>query len=498
MLHFKFLIFSENVTNLKLYCSVSFFLQFSEKMLQYFCLLARKRGEPMELNQKELKKLEIIKKVIKKEMTINEATNELKISRQQVYRLINVYNTQGEQGFIHKNRGKNNPNKKDKHIFKEIENLYLNEYYDFNFEHFFEEIENVYNISYSSLYRFLLEHDIISPLAHKNTVKIYNDKMKELINEGSLEEKKEIIQLFESRINEVEKAHIRRSSNLYCFGEEIQMDACEKLWFGGIVSFLHLALDKATKKVLFGWFEFEEITRGYFVLLFHIIINYGIPVKIKADNRSSFSANNTKNKDKKLFLTQFGKVCEELNITLETTSIATAKAHIERENKTFKDRLIAELRHEGITTIDEANRYLNEIFIPKMNEKFSYAIDKKKSKIKENNYSEDELNLIISEKYTRIIDNASCVRYNKKYYVPTNPDTGEIVSYKKGTECLFIISYNGDYWCLIENKYYQLTEIEQRDTTMIKEEDIPKSKEKEHHKYIPPKDHPWRKNMMLR
>ena len=116
MLHFKILIFSKNVTNLKLYCSVSFFLQFSEKMLQYFCLLARKRGEPMELNQKELKKLEIIKKVIKKEMTINEATNELKISRQQVYRLINVYNTQGEQGFIHKNRGKNNPNKKDKHI----------------------------------------------------------------------------------------------------------------------------------------------------------------------------------------------------------------------------------------------------------------------------------------------------------------------------------------------------------------------------------------------
>ena len=74
----------------------------------------------MELNQKELKKLEIIKKVIKKEMTINEATNELKISRQQVYRLINVYNTQGEQGFIHKNRGKNNPNKKDKQIFKEM------------------------------------------------------------------------------------------------------------------------------------------------------------------------------------------------------------------------------------------------------------------------------------------------------------------------------------------------------------------------------------------
>ena len=137
----------------------------------------------MELNQKEIKKLDIVKKVVGKELTIKEATNELRISRQQIYRLINVYNTQGEQGFIHKNRGKSNPNKKEEYILEEIESLYLNEYYDFNFEHFFEEIKNVYNISYSSLYRFLLEHDIISPLAHKNTVKIYNDKMKQLIDE---------------------------------------------------------------------------------------------------------------------------------------------------------------------------------------------------------------------------------------------------------------------------------------------------------------------------
>ncbi len=49
----------------------------------------------MELNQKEIKKLEIVKKVVGKELTIKEATNELRISRQQIYRLINVYNAQG-------------------------------------------------------------------------------------------------------------------------------------------------------------------------------------------------------------------------------------------------------------------------------------------------------------------------------------------------------------------------------------------------------------------
>ena len=40
-----------------------------------------------------------------------------------------------------------------------------------------------------------------------------------------------------------------------------------------------------------------------------------------------------------------------------------------------------------------------------MNKKFSYEIDPKTSKMKPNNYSLEELNLIISEKYTRIIDN---------------------------------------------------------------------------------------------
>ena len=127
---------------------------------------------------------------------------------------------------------------------------------------------------------------------------------------------------------------------MYAFGQEVQMDACEKVWFGGIVTYLHLAVDKATKKVLFGWFEYEEITRGYFVLLFNIIINYGIPLRIKTDNRNSFS--NNKNK---VDTTQFGVICQILGIELITTSIATSKANVERQNKTFKDRLIAELRH---------------------------------------------------------------------------------------------------------------------------------------------------------
>ena len=448
------------------------------------------------MNDYEQKKYNTIEKIEKGELTRKEAAFELNISVRQIDRLRSVYNNSGENGFIHKNRGIVPYNKKVYLIIEELKQLYLTEYYDYNFQAFYEElIENEkykgkYDISYSSLYNAFLNDDIISPIAHKGTVKLYNEKMNNAINnKENIQEEK--IELFQSRQISFEKAHIRRSSNMYAFGQEVQMDASPKIWFGDVVTHLHLAVDKATKKVLFGWFEYEEITRAYFILLFNTIINYGIPKRIKTDNRTTFS-----NQDNDMEATQFGRICIALGIELITTSVATAKPNVERENKTFKDILIAELRHEGITDIDEANRYLNEIFIPKMNKKFSYEIDKKTSMMRTNNYTEEELNLIISEKYTRIIDNASSIKYDNKYYVPVNPDTGEVTCFMKKTECTFIITYNAEYWCQIEGKYYKLEELKNRDATMKKEIDNDEPIEKK--KYLPPPNHPWRKNMMLR
>ena len=450
------------------------------------------------LNEFEKNKFNTISKVVSKEITVKEAMIELDLTERQICRLKKIYNEQGEKGFIHKNRGKENSSKKAEALITEIENLYLKEYYDYNFEAFYEDaVYDKYDISYDVMLKRFTEDDIISPLAHKKTIKAYNEKMKTVIASTDDESKENKIELFKSRIIETEKAHPRRSSNLYSFGQEVQMNACNKMWFGGIPSFLHLAVDKCTKKVLFGWFEYEEITRGYYVLLYNMIINYGIPAKIKADNRSTFSANNAKDKEKKVLLTQFGKVCERLDIVLHTTSVSTAKANVERENKTFKDRLIAELRHEGITDIDEANKYLNEVFIPKMNKKFSYVIDKKNSLMRENTYTDAELKLIISERKEKIIDNASCISYNRKYYIPIDLETGEITNFQKGTKCILIIDYDGEYIGEIENHYYKMLELENRDSVMKKESEVNLTK-KEHHKYIPPKNHPWRKNMMLK
>ena len=252
------------------------------------------------LNDQEKNKFTIIKKLENGEITRKEAADELKISLRQVDRLRINYRNYGEKGFIHKNKGKIPVNKLNRNLIDKLENLYLEKHYDFNFEHFYEEhVFGKFDISYDVMLKRFTKDDIISPLAHKKTIKLYKDKMNEVIKEDDSNIKEEKVELFKSRIIEAEKAHPRRSSNLYAFGQEVQMDACNKMWFGGIPSFLHLAVDKATKKVLFGWFEYEEITRGYYVLLFNIIINYGIPQKIKADNRSTFSANNAKIKKKR-------------------------------------------------------------------------------------------------------------------------------------------------------------------------------------------------------
>ena len=441
------------------------------------------------LTNKEEHKYNVISQLVKGSITRKEASYELDLSLKQIDRLRKKFEIQGKEGFIHKNRGKTPVNKMDINVLGKIEDLYLTEFYDYNFEHFYDEIKDEYDISYSSLYRYFLKNEIISPIAHKETIKLYNEAMINAI-ENKENIKVEKVELYYSRKIFYEQAHTRRSSNLHCFGQEVQMDGCFKKWFGNIVTCLHLAVDKGTKKVLAGWFEYQETTRGYFVLFFLMIINYGIPKRVKTDNRTSFS-----NQENNVDTTQIGNICKMLGIELVTTSIPQGKPNVERENGVFKNRLMSELRHEKITDIDEANKYLNEVFIPKMNKKFSYEIDEKTSMMKPNEYSEEELNLIISEKFTRIIDNASSIKYNNKYYVPVDVITGEVVTFMRKTECTVLETYNAEYWCEIEQQYYKLIELENRDTTMKKEIDNDKPIEKK--KYIPPKDHPWRKNMML-
>ena len=434
------------------------------------------------LSDKELYS-EIIKKVISKELTQKEAAVKLGISDRQVRRLVTKYKDIGEDAFVHKNAGKPSHNKKiPDDISTEIINDYLTNFYDYSFTHYYEEHGYKYGISSSTMVTIFTTNNIISPYAQHKTVKLYNENMKKAIRDNSITESQE--KLFEQRKQEEFEKHIRKSNLHYSFGEEVQMDAAFWIWFGTEETALHLSVDKATKKVLSGYFDYEETTNAYLVVLMNMIIKFGIPKKIKTDKRNSFSVNNVKSSKSKLNVTQFGRMCEDLGIELSCSSNPLFKPNAERENGTFKRRLKAELRYNDITTIEEANKYLNDIFIPKINERFSYKINPKKNVMKENNYTDNELNFIISIRSERTIDNASSIKYFNKYYLPIDVETGEVISFKSGTKCTVVNTYDNKLFGVINNKSYLL---------MLVEQQVNEKNRASKNGFKPSEDNPWRK-----
>lgn len=424
---------------------------------------------------------ETIKKVLSKDLTQKEAGLILDITDRQIRRLITKYKNMGEDAFVHKNINNQNAKKISDDIPTKIIDDYLTNYYDYGFTHFYEEQGRKYGISFSYMVEKFGTNYIISPYAQHRTVKLYNENMKKAIRDNSITESQE--KLFEQRKQEEFEKHIRKSSLHYSFGEEVQMDAAFWVWFGTEETALHLVVDKATKKVLAGYFDYEETTNAYLVVLMNMIINFGIPKRIKTDRRNSFSINNAKSSKSKLNITQFGRICEDLEIELLCNSNPLFKPNAERENGTFKRRLKAELRHNGITTIEEANKYLNEVFIPKINERFSYKINPKKNVMRENNYTEDELNLIISIRNERTIDNASSIKYFNNYYLPANVETGEVISFKSGTKCTVVNSYGSKLFGIIDGNTYMLVLIEKREG---------ENKRATKNGFKPNENHPWR------
>lgn len=425
---------------------------------------------------------EIINKVIYKELTQKEAAIKLGITDRQVRRIIKKYNTIGDAAFVHKNLNNQNAKKIPEDISTEIINEYLTEFSDYNFTHFYEEQGYKYGISFSAMITIFTNNDIISPYAQHKTIKLYNENMKNAIRDKTITEPQE--KLFEQRKQEEFEKHIRKSTLHYSFGEKVQMDAAFWIWFGTEETALHLAVDKATKKVLSGYFDYEETTSAYLIVLMNVIINFGMPQRIKTDKRNSFSINNARSSKSKLNVTQFGRICEDLEIELLCNSNPLFKPNAERENGTFKRRLKAELRHNGITTIDEANKYLNEVFIPKINSRFSYEINPKRNLMRNNPYTEEELNFIISIRHERTIDNASSLKYFNNYYLPIDIETGEVMSFSSGTKCMIVNTFDNKLFGIINEKTYLLILVEQPTNKITNAS---------RNGFKPRTDNPWRK-----
>jgi len=119
------------------------------------------------------------------------------------------------------------------------------------------------------------------------------------------------------------------------------------------------AIDDATSKIPWGEFFTSEDTLNCMTVLQRIVEKYGIPEIIYTDKAGWFGGTTKRNN-----FNQFINACELLGIKVIFAQSPQAKGRIERAWGTFQDRLIPEMRFHKIKDIFEANKFIQEDFIP--------------------------------------------------------------------------------------------------------------------------------------
>ena len=451
----------------------------------------------VELRMNEQEKYEVIKELVDHNGNKNRASKKLGLSRRQIDRLIIKYKEKGKAGFVHGNRTRKPVNALDNSISEDIILLYKTKYYDFNFNHFKEFLkkDEKIDVSYDFIYKSLTKADILSPKARKKTKREF--KKKQLLEEKKINNamSDEQIDYIVNHEIALEDSHPRGEKPKY-FGELIEQDGSIHEWFGGFKTCLHLAIDKATSTIVGAYFDKQETLNGYYNVFHQILINYGIPYKFLTDNRTVFnymSLNPDKRTSDKDVLTQYGYACKQLGVELETTSVSQAKGLIERTNGTFQGRLVSELRLNNITTIDKANKYLTDVFVPYFNNRF--ALDYKKfESVFEQAPVEEKINYTLAVLTPRKIDNGNSIKYQNKYYQPYL--NNQLKCFIPKTDCLVIKAFNGDLLVTIDEQVLELKELSRNERFSKEFDEVIEVKEKK--KYIPPMTHPWKLSSFLK
>jgi transposase len=284
------------------------------------------------LNEKEQKRLVVLNKVEKQEMSISEASEILELSRRHIKRLRAAYRQDGAMALAHGNRGRAPFNAVGNRIREQVLELARFKYPGFNQLHLTEKLNECEDISLSrsSVRRILLADGLSSPRRRKAP------------------------------------KHRSRRPRYPQEGMMLQIDGSEHDWLEGRGPYLTLigAIDDAVGTVPWAIFRYTEDSVGYFMLFKEIVKHKGIPLSVYHDRHSIFEVSPDKRPSieeqlaGKTCQTQFGRLMRELGITSISALSPQAKGRIERLWGTFQDRLTSELRLAKSKTLEEAQQIL--------------------------------------------------------------------------------------------------------------------------------------------
>jgi transposase len=245
------------------------------------------------------------------------------------------------------------------------------------------------------------------------------------------------------------KQHRKRRERKEHFGELLQLDGSFEEWLpgSGQKQCLMNLVDDASSRTLSQLHE-QETTWAAAAVLRAWIGKYGVPHCLYTDWKTVYLREPTE--EERLAgeapLTQFGRMCGKLGVRIVGASSPQAKGRVERSHGTQQDRLIKKLRLYGIPTMEEANRYLRQRYLPDHNRRFARppraAADYHRARP-----SKAELDAIFRLEQQRVISQDWVVQYQGRWlqieresrYAPA----GRKVTVSEGPDGRLIITYRG-------------------------------------------------------
>lgn len=406
------------------------------------------------MSQRELDRLTLIQKVIKKELSQVDAAKQLGLTTRHLRNLKARYLQDKALGLISKRRGKPSNNQLCPQLKTQATALIKAHYADFGptFAH--------------------------EKLTEQHGLKLCVESTRKLMIELSLWRGKK------RKTSPIHQSRERRAR----VGELIQIDGSPHDWFEGRAPAccLLVYVDDATSRLMQLYFTASETLEAYFRATESYIRQQGRPLSFYSDKHAIFRVN-AQESASGTGETQFGRALRELDIELICAHSPQAKGRVEKANRTLQDRLIKEMRLRGISDIASANAFLPE-FIKDYNQRFAVLPKNEVDAHRLNLPTDNLMELIFSQQHLRKLSKNLEISYlNVLYQIQTNSPSYTLrgatitVCDKKGTITLLYKSKPLSYKTL--NKNNQPAKILSR-----KELSLPKP-----NKVSPPKlSHPWR------
>lgn len=285
---------------------------------------------------KESNQLSVLQQLKKGTISQVRAAHELGITTRQIRNKLQRFLQEGTRAIVHRLRGRPSNNQTDPSLKKEMLQLIKSNYSDFGPTLAAEQLRDCHGIAIhaETLRRFMIK----SGLWHAKKQRPRHRKWRE------------------------------RKARL---GDMVQFDGSPHNWLEdrGPRCTLLLFIDDATSRILWGIFCDGESYKNVMQVSKEYFTRYGLPLAIYTDKGGVFKVNINNEEDERI--TQFERALAEIRIEHIHARSPQAKGRVERCFETLQDRLIKGLRLADINTIQEANHYLQEIYIPKHNTLFA-------------------------------------------------------------------------------------------------------------------------------